>query len=173
MNSARKLLVAKHIVYTLLLLLLYVVQTTPRLLTLGGVKPLLVVPVAVAIAMYEGEFVGGVYGAVAGILCDTAGGSLFGFNGFFICLFCIAAGLLVIYLLRNNLLGCLLFVGVALLVRGSIEFLFAYGMWGYDNVWKIYACYTLPTVVYSLAVTPLCYWLVRGIHRRFAPEVRH
>lgn len=171
MNNAKTILALKYTVYAALLLFLYVAQVTPGLLVIGGVKPLLVVPVAMAIAMFEGEFVGGVYGAAAGLLIDTASVTLFGFNGFFICLFCIIAGLMVIYLLRCNLLGCMLFVAVTLLVRGSIEFLFAYGMWGYESVWKIYLLHTLPGVLYTLVITPLAFRLIRWFHRRFARAI--
>lgn len=149
------------------MLWVYVLQTTPGLFVIRGVKPVLVVPFALAIAMHEGEFVGGIYGAAAGLLCDVSGGSLFGYNGFFLALFCIASGLLVIYLLRCNLLGCILFVLVTMLVRGSLEFLFAYGMWGYPDVWKIYLFYTLPTAGYTVAVSPLLFWMVRALYRRF------
>lgn len=167
MNSTTKYLVLKHLIYVLLLFVLYIVQATPGLLAVFGIKPVLVAVAAIAIAMHEGEFAGGVYGAAAGLLCDMLGVGLYGFNGFVLCLFCAAAGLFVIYLLRCNLLGCLLFVAVTLLVRGSIEFLFAYGMWGHEHIWKLYVLYTLPTIVYSLVVTPLLYWAVRGIYRRF------
>lgn len=168
MTNSKTTLVLRHVFYSLLLLVLYVVQTTPGLLVIGGVKPLLVIPAAVAIAMCEGEFVGGIYGAVAGIFCDVAGTSMFGFNGLFICLFCIGAGLAVIYLLRNNLLGCLLFVLATLLVRGSVEFLFAYGMWGHEHVGRLYARYTLPTIFFTLLLTAPVYLLIRRVHRRSA-----
>lgn len=174
MKSTKTIQILKHVVYALLLALFYVAQTTPGLFVIAGVKPMWVVPVAIAIAMYEGEFVGGIYGAAAGLLCDAgtvprAGGGavLFGFNGFFVCLFCIAAGLLIIYLLRCNLLGCMLFVAVTMLARGSLEFLFAYGMWGHENVWKLYVYYTIPVIVYTLVITPLVFWSVGKIFRKF------
>lgn len=171
MSRTKKLLMLKYTLYTLLILLLYIVQTTPGLFAIAGIKPLLVVPPALAIAMYEKELAGGLYGALAGILCDASSSSLFGFNGFFIALFCMAAGLLVTYLLHRNLLNCLFFTGATLLVRGSVEFLFAYGMWGHESVWKLFAFYTLPALLYTLAVTAPIYWLVRYMYRRFEEAI--
>lgn len=167
MNSTTKYLTLKHLIYVLILLALYVLQAVPGVLAIGGIKPIFVAVFALAIAMYEGEFIGGLYGAAAGLLCDMLGVGLYGFNGFLLCLCCVAAGLLVIYLMRCNLRSCLLFVGVSLLIRGSIEFLFAYGMWGYEGIWRLYVLYTLPTILYSLAVAPLLYWAVGRLHRRF------
>ena len=163
-------LLVKHGLYVLLFLLLYVAQSTPDFLVLGGVKPLWVIPAALAVAMLEGELVGGIYGAFAGLLCDINGPLLFGFNGFLTCLFCVATGLLVVYLMRCNLLSCVLFVGVFAVVRGHLEFLFAFGMWNYENIWKLYVWRTLPVIAYTIAVSPLLFWLLRRLHRYFAPD---
>ena len=171
----------KHAVYTLLLLLFYVLQTTPGFLAIHGIMPIWVAPAAIAIAMLEGEFVGGLYGAVAGLLCDSGavprpaggGSALFGFHGFFLTLLCVAAGLLVIYMMRCNLLSCILFVLVGIALQNSVEFLFAYGMWGHENVWKLYLYGTLPVVIYSVAITPLPFWVVRWVHRKFELPLRH
>ncbi len=160
-------MIFKYTLYALILLLLYILQTTPGVLELAGAKPMLVIPAALAIAMVEGEFVGGVYGALAGLLCDLGGSVLFGFNGLFLSVFCIGAGLLVIYLMHCNTRGALLFVTVTMLVRGSVEYLFGYRMWGYENVWKIFALRILPMSLYTILVTPLLFWLIRWIYRLF------
>ena len=51
--------------YVLLIIIAYVLQTTTSLFVIFGVKPLLLVPLAVCIAMFEGEFAGAIFGAVA------------------------------------------------------------------------------------------------------------
>jgi len=167
MNRAKRIQLVKHIAYALLLLVLYILQMTPGLFVLLGAKPIWLVPAAIAIAMMEGEFVGGIYGAAAGLLCDMGSSTvLYGFNGFFICLCCILAGLLVIYLMHCNVWGCFLFVFITLLICRSVEYFFAFGMWGYDYAWMIYANNILPTILYSTLVSPLPYLAVRTIHRR-------
>ncbi len=167
MKSTRHIVIIKHSVYGALLLLFYVLQTTPGLFAVAGIKPMLAVPVAIAVAMVEGEFVGGVYGALAGLLCDVGSTMLFGFNGLFVSFFCVTAGLLVIYLMHCNAGGATLFVFAAMLARGGVEYLFGYHMWGYENVWKVFAFRVLPVVLYTTLVTPLVFLCVRGIHRRF------
>lgn len=181
MKSQMPVHIFKHTVYTLLLLLLYVLQTTPGFLAVYGVKPIWVASAAISISMFEGEFTGGIYGAVAGLLCDSGsvprlaggGSTLFGFNGFFLTIFCVIAGLLVIYMMRCNLLSCILFVFVSMAIWNSVEFLFAYGMWGHENVWKLYVYGTLPVVAYSVVTAPLSFWTVRWIHRKFELPLRH
>lgn len=171
MNKTRYILIGKHVIYTLLLLVLYVIQTVPGFLVIRGVKPIWVVPAAIALAMCEGEFLGGVYGAVAGLLCDMGSFLLFGFNGLLTCLCCIAVGMLVIYLMRCNLINSILFVFLFMVLRGSLEFLFGYGMWGYENVWKIYVYQILPVAVYSTVISPLTFFLFRRVYRRFERQL--
>lgn len=168
MKSTRGLRIFKYALYSVLLYLLYIIQTTPGLFSLWGIKPIWVVPFAVSIAIYEGEFAGGIYGAVAGLLCDLGGFTLFGFNGLVCCLCCIASGLLVIYLMRRNVAGCMLFVLFTMMLRGSIGYFFAYGLWDFDNSWKIFVYQTLPTTLYTVAITPPVYYGVRRLFKRFA-----
>ena len=59
------LLAGKYLLYAGLVLLCYILQNTPGFLEIFGVKPFLVIPAVLAIAMFEGEFVGALYGALA------------------------------------------------------------------------------------------------------------
>jgi rod shape-determining protein MreD len=170
-RSKQILISGKHVVYGVLLLLFYVLQTTPRLFEIAGVKPVLVLPLAIAIAMYEGEFIGGIYGVLAGLLCDMGGFSLFGFNGFIFCFAAIAAGLLIIYMMQCNVAGCMLFVLVAMMLRGGVGYIFAYGIWEYENAWRVFAMQTLPTMVYTTIVAAPVYYLVRAISQKFEEEL--
>jgi cell shape-determining protein MreD len=158
----------KHALYVFAVIVLYVLGCVPGLFVIGGLKPILVVPAAIAIGMCEDEFSGGLYGALAGLLCDVGSFLLFGFNGFVITIFGAAAGLMVTYLMRCNLLTFLLFVFITLLVRGSLEYFFAYGMWDYPGVGLIYSSTTLPTVFFSTAAAIPVFFVIRLINRRFS-----
>jgi len=166
MNKTKLTLIAKFLAYGALLLVLYVLQTTPGLFVIFGAKPMLVVPAAIAIAMCEGELVGGFYGAFAGLLCDMGSSMLFGFNGLLLAFFCVGTGLLVTHLMHCNLWNAILFTFIAMLAISSLEFLFGYGMWGLENVWMIYVYRTLPLIVYTTAVAPLLFWLLSKVHRK-------
>ncbi|MDL2233669.1 hypothetical protein LJC63_08865 [Ruminococcaceae bacterium OttesenSCG-928-L11] len=167
MKSTKYFHVLKHTVYGLLFLIFYILQSVPGFLTVMGVKPVWVLPAAIILAMFEGEFLGGIYGALAGLLCDIGGFLLFGFNGFLTCLYCVGVGLVIIYLLRCNLLGGILLTLIFMVLRGSLEFLFEFGMWGYDGVWKIYLAHTLPTALYSTVLAIPLFYLFRGLSRKF------
>ena len=167
MNNTARRNILKNMLIVFLLLLLYVLQSVPGLFAINGVKPFLAIPAAVAIAMFEGEFAGGVYGAVAGLLCDMGGLLLFGFNGLITAACCIAAGLLVLHLMRRNIFTFLLFAVFTLMIRGAIEYFFAYGMWNYTDASRIFLHVTLPAALYSVIAGIPLFFLFRGLHRRF------
>lgn len=162
-----KLRIQKMSIYGLTLLLLYILQTTPGFLTLWGIKPLLVLPLAVSIAMMEGELVGGLFGLAAGILCDTSGITIFGINSLLYMGACVCIGLLVIYYMQASRLNSLIFTGVVLGIRELFEFFFYYVMWGYEDMRLILLKHMLPMIVLTLVVTPLLYWFVCQVHGYF------
>ena len=66
--------IVKWICYALLGLLCAVLQTTPGLFQFGAAKPLWLLPLALAVAVFEGEFAGAVFGAVCGLMWDWLAG---------------------------------------------------------------------------------------------------
>ena len=60
--------------YVLALFVCAALQTTPGLFQLGEAKPLLVLPLCLAVAVFEGEFAGALLGAVGGLLWDCTAG---------------------------------------------------------------------------------------------------
>jgi hypothetical protein len=73
--------------------------------------------------------------------------------------------------MQCNVGGCMLFVFIAMMSRGSIGYMFAYGIWNYDDAWRIFMTQTLPTAVYTAFITAPVYYLLRGIFRRFEKEL--
>ena len=153
--------------YVLLIIIAYVLQTTTSLFVIFGVKPLLLVPLAVCIAMFEGEFAGAIFGAVAGLFCDLGSGQLFGSNGLVLMLCCLAAGLLVHVLMRPTLLTCMILSGGTLLLRGMFDFFFNLALWDYDGISRVLLTNIFPVILYSLVVTPLFYLLIKKLSARF------
>ena len=152
-------LVQKHLTYTLLLMGLYVLQATPGFMMVLGIKPLLVLPAVVCIAMQEGEYLGGIYGMVGGMFCDLSSFTYFGFNALLFLLMGVGIGLLVEYLLNNSAINALLLTMVAMVIKGLVEFFFMYGIWGYEGAGLIYLNKLIPTLIYSALFVPLWYRL--------------
>ena len=164
----KKILFQKYTLYFFLLLFLYVIQTTPGLLAVGPNKPLLVLGAVVCIAMKEKELVGGVYGAVGGMLCDLSAFTYYGFYSISFLLIGAAVGLAVTFLVRDKLSNAVILVLGSMTVVKLWEYFFSYGIWGYDPTGRIFWTRILPTVAYSTLWTPLWYWLFGRLGEYFA-----
>ena len=71
----------KYFLYLLILIVLYAMQTTAGFFSFFGVRPIWVLPFAVAISMCEDVVSAAVFGSLSGLLCDLGSQALFGFNG--------------------------------------------------------------------------------------------
>ena len=130
--------IIKWVCYTLLMLLCTVLQTTPGLFQLGDAKPLWLLPLALAVAVEEDEFAGGIFGAVCGLMWDYTAGRTVG----------------------------MLALGASLLVL-SLDWLFFYYMPGYSGAVERYLWFVLPTAVLTIPVCALVFGCVRRIHAEF------
>lgn len=172
MTSKKHIWFLKYFSMALILIVLYIVQTTPSLFSVYGVKPILVVPAAVCYAMYEGELTGGIMGAFAGLLCDLASFTIFGFNGVLVMAGCVAVGLLTIYLTQLKLTNALMLGFAVLLLRGLIEYFFYFQIWGFENSYRVFVFSTLPTAVYStVAIIPF-YYMARSLKAFFDKKLK-
>ncbi|MCI8622237.1 MAG: hypothetical protein HFG26_01075 [Provencibacterium sp.] len=170
-NNRRKIGTQKYLAYLLLFLLLYVLQSTPGMLGVLGVRPVLLIPAAVTLAMYEGEFTGGLFGALAGMLCDLGAFSFYGLYSILLLCCTVAGGLLVIHLMRRTLrVAMLLTLGTAALC-GLLRFYFDYGLWGYAGISRLFWEQSVPTAIYTTVVTPLFFYLFQRSTRYFAEKI--
>ena len=135
----------KWTAYGLLILLVTLLQATKGLIPpIFGVRPLLVVPLTVCIAM----FVGPTGGAAAGML---------GFNALLLLVTGCLCGLLITLLMRNNLLTALLLSAAALLFVGLMNWLCYTVLLAEPEPGFILVRRILPSLAYSFVLTPLLY----------------
>ena len=171
LNNKNKVYAVKYLSYVLIILGLYVLQTTPGFLSVFGIKPNLILPAVVCIAMVEGEFIGGLMGAYGGMLLDLGGFSVFGFYSIQLMVICVAIGLLVIYLMKNNLLSAAILCGGTALFLSLTQFFFFYALWGYEDVFRLYLTKLLPTAAYSVAFLPPFFWAEHWLYQFYESKL--
>ena len=110
--------------YVLGLFVCAALQTTPGLFRLGQAKPLFLLPLCLAVAVYEGEFSGALFGAVCGLLWDYTAGRTVGMLALELLLLCFGLSVLVqLYLQGSTWNFALLSMAAAALVL-SLDWLF-------------------------------------------------
>jgi len=157
--------------YTFLLLIAFCLQTTSAGLSFFGIKPIYLIPVAIAVALCENEIGSAVFGLCTGFLWDIASDKLFGFFAIAILLCCVCVTLLSMYVLRVNITNAVFFCGGVCLLCQLWDFFFYYLIWSYDHLWLILREQILSAIVTMLFMVP-AFYLVRWIAQKFQFVIR-
>ena len=160
-------MISKWIFYLLAFILCAVLQTTPGFLTIGGVKPVLILPLCLAVALFEGEYAGALFGAFGGLVWDMLAGRVIGFFAFGVMLCCFVVSVLAQLFLKENSTNFILMSAAAMLFITGYDFLFGYIMPGYSGVIPHYIRVILPMIVFTSAVSPAIFMLVKKIYKKF------
>lgn len=167
MTNNFKIVLTKNLTYFFVVFGLYIIQTTPGLLSIWGIKPLLVLPAAICVAILEDELQGGILGAFAGLLCDTTSFTSFGYNAIMFLILCITAAFLVMFAIQPGLASTVSVCAGALLIRNVVEHFFFYFIWGYEGTGSLYITRIIPNVIWSCIWVPPIYWLIKRIKKWF------
>lgn len=156
--------VIRWIIYMLILVVSYVYMTT----TAFHFKAvLLVIPAAMCVAMFEEPFDAAVCGCVAGLLLDTAQGTLVGLSGIVMLWCCLITSLLFHFFMRRHIVNIIMLGAAAVLIQGLIHYFCYYAIWGYDTSGKIFLREFLPVMLYTEAAVLPMYFIIRFLVERF------
>ena len=159
--------ILKWCCYVLGLFVCAALQTTPGLFQLGQAKPLLLLPLCLAVSVCEGEFAGALFGMVCGLLWDYTAGRTVGMLALELLLLCFALSVLVqVYLQGSTWNFALIGTGTALVVL-SLDWLFFYYMPGYSWALSRWLTFVLPSAVMTLVPSLVLFSLVRRIYNEF------
>ncbi len=161
----------RFLAYILELLILFTLQETPGLTpAIFGVRPVLVLPAVITIAMLEGEVAALAFGVAGGLLCDFGLSGVLGFHALILGLLCFFVSLIVQLYMQNNLLTALLMGFMAIGITVGLQWLFLY-YFQYSDPGHAFTHHYLPKFFYTLLFTPLIYLLNRGLYQAVAnPE---
>lgn len=159
--------VGKYIGYCLAAILLCVLQNTPGLFVVLGIKPMPVIAFAICTAMFEKETAGGLLGAFCGLLCDMFSSYIFGFYALMLFFFCVLAGLLTQGYTRPVVFNAFIFTLVSAIAIQYVGFFFSMQIWSVQDAGFYFARRLLPLCLYTALSAILLFFPVRLMHRRF------
>ena len=152
----------RYITYALEIILLYVISGVPGLLpSISGTKPLLLLPVAVTIAVFEKEVPAMIFGLSCGALCDLGFSDKIGFYTIALTLLCFAFG----YCARNffvtNFANAMAIGGTTVVVLLCIHFLIYYANGDFPNAGAHFLRHYLVKILYTGVFLPPLFFLNR------------
>ncbi len=169
MTVQTKVKTKRYLMYALIIFLAHILQNTvPIFPEIASVRPILLIPVAVCIAMFEGEIVGAAAGLLAGMLWDTVTVTADGYVALYLMLACAVCGVLLRVFLRNNIVTYLIMNSGIIFVYIVTYVLFFVSARGIDDAGQVFFRYYIPMGLYSFILTPLWYYLIRTIYRKFS-----
>ena len=159
--------ILKWCCYVLGLFVCAALQTTPGLFQLGQAKPLLLLPLCLAVSVCEGEFAGALFGMVCGLLWDYTAGRTVGMLALELLLLCFAVSAVMQLYFKNSAANFALIASVAALLVLTLDWLFFYYMPGYTGAALRYVTFVLPGAALTIPAALLAFWLVQRIHDGF------
>lgn len=155
--------VVRYMAYVLELLVLFMVQETPGMLpTILGVRPVLLLPAAVTIAMFEEEIPAMSFGILAGLFCDFGLSGTLGFHALVLAILCFFVSVVTHVYFQTNLVTAvltgMLAIGLVVFAQWFFLYTFRYSMEQYALVHHY-----LPKYFYTMLFVPLIYLLNRGL----------
>lgn len=151
-------MVFRWIIYYLILFISYIIISTVKT---GLPVPLLMIPFSLCIAMYEHPFSAAVTGLVAGMLLDTALGTIIGLNGIILMWCCLITSLLFMFIMKRHFVNILGITIIVSFVQCTIHYFFYYSIWDYNSGGDIYVREFLPVIAMTNVFTVLFYYLIR------------
>lgn len=169
MTVQTKIKTKRYLVYALIIFLAHILQNTvPIFPEIALVKPILLIPVAVCIAMFEGEIVGAAAGLLAGLLWDTVTVTADGYVALYLMVACAVCGVLLRIFLRNNIVTYFIVCSGIMFFYLVTYVLFFISARGIDGAGQMFFRYYIPMGLYSFILTPFWYYLIRAIYRKFS-----
>jgi rod shape-determining protein MreD len=142
-------------------------QNTANLFpTIFGARAFLLIPVVVCISMFEKDVTAAIFGAFAGMLWDMTSAVNDGFNTIFLMLIGSVCGILVNFIMRNNMVTAMLLSSGALVLYSLSYWLVFIVARGVEGGAMMILNFFLPCSVYTLAFTPLIYLLIRAFMKK-------
>lgn len=152
----------KYFAYSLEIILLSVLQSTPNLLPeFFGSKPLLLVPLALVIASKEDKIPALIFGAVCGLVTDLATGGVIGFFAISLTLVCYFEAHIFSTYFASNLLTTLLVSVVAIPLMICLYFLIFKVIVGVPDSSILFVNHYISRIVYTFIMILPLYFLVR------------
>ena len=159
--------VIRWILYILLTVISYIYMTTAPQKLFMIRTPLFVIPMAMCVAMFEEPFDSAIMGCAAGLLLDTAQGTLIGLSGIIMLWCCLGASLLFHFFMRRHIINIIALNAAAVFAQGIIHYFFYYAIWEYDSAGKIFTREFLPVMIGTIIAVIPFFFIVRFLSRHF------
>lgn len=174
LSKAKLNLYIRRIVFVILILFVSMLQNTPHMFpTIFGAHAFLLIPLIVSIAMFERDLASTLMGIFAGALWDVYASWGDGFNAIYLMVVATIVGLLINYLMRNNLSTAMLLSGVSIVLYAILHWFIFIVCRGIEGGAKLLFTFYLPSAVYTFLFVPIFYIVMRTFLKKLKEYYPH
>lgn len=155
----------RWIIYVFIIMASFVIMTSGSWL-----KPVLLVPAALCIAINNDIMASAYTGAFCGFLTDIACGRLLGYNAVILTVFCVVTTLIYELYLRRKFFNFMLISAAVSFLQCWLDFKFYYEIWDYENVDRIFRNVTLNVWMYTVISSVFMYLLFKLTNNLLMPK---
>ena len=156
--------IIKNVAFSIEILICFIFQSNPMFsLEVFGGRPVLMLPAALTIAIFQGEIPAIVFGVVCGLLADSGYSGPVGYYAIMLAVACYAVSVLMENYIRTNHFTALIIGAVSIPLMIFVQFLLFYVAMGYDSVWEYFLAHYLSRIIYTTVLVPVFYSVNRYI----------
>lgn len=154
----------RYFAYTIELLVFFIVQETPRLIpAVLGERPVLLIPAALAIALFEEERPSLFFGLFAGLLIDAGMSQTLGFHALLLGVSCFFLSVLAANLIHTNFLTAMIVAVAVPFLIFFLQWVFFFVLFEYESPWYAFVTHYLPRYGYTVLLMPVAYYFNRAL----------
>lgn len=161
----------RYLAYTIEIILMFALSTTPRLLPeIFGAKPVLLVCVALTVAVYEREIPAMIFGMTAGILTDLSYSNSIGLFTIALTVICFVVGYAANNLIVATFLNFILYAFVTVALLFMLYFLVRFVIAGVEDSWRYFCEHIISRMVQTFIWSIPFYFINKFIYHTLNPE---
>lgn len=153
--------------YSAALLVMFVFLRNP---VIRGWCPLAIIPLAVAVAMFEGDLAAGIFGAVCGLMLDIASGITAGFYAIWLLCACPVISLLSRFWIKVNIASHFVINAAVSVIVAVLDVVFLHWVWEGSQFGISFVSAILPAYGGSILLAAPVYLLVAFIVKKLRPD---
>ncbi|MDE7399841.1 MAG: hypothetical protein K2N06_09975 [Oscillospiraceae bacterium] len=160
--------VLRWVLFSAVLLIFYLFMGNPLI---RGFCPLLIIPLATAVAMREGDLAAGIFGVFCGLMIDIANGvTLLGFSSLWLLIACPIISLSTRFWVKANTLSHFVMNFIVCFVMAGMDMLFLHWVWERSQSGISFVRVILPEYGGAALFSIPIYWLVALIRKKLIPK---
>lgn len=156
--------VIRWFIYFLEIIFFYALERSYNLIpeVFGG-RPVILIPVFIAVSIFEKEYASMIFGIVIGSFLDVSIGNFIGIQTIFLFILGYVLGVLFTYFVNLNFLTFFFTSLIVIPLIFGYRFLFFYILPGFDNVQYAFIHHLVPCAIYTAVISPVVYFINRYI----------